>query len=113
MKYPPRLYYLSYAMALSLFLWIIKDALLKWLEKITHRLVLLISYIGSHTIWIYLWHIPLLSLAARLDSAFLRFSVVFVLATLVAYVQAELVLRLTSKLPNSRWKKNLQMVFIG
>ena len=112
-KYPPRLYYLSYAMALSLFLWMIKDALLRWLEKITHRLVLLISYIGSHTIWIYLWHIPLLSLAARLDSAFLRFSVVFVLATLVAYVQAELVLRLTSKLPNSRWKKNLRMVFIG
>ena len=113
LKYPPRLYYLSYAMALSLFLWMIKDLLFRCFENTSQRLVRLVTYIGSHTIWIYLWHIPLLSLVEPIDSALLRFLIVFVLASLVAYIQEVIVLKLTSNMLDSKWKKNLRKVLIG
>lgn len=112
-KYPPRLYYLSYAMTVSLVLWITKDSLYQWLQKTSERLTRLVTYIGSHTIWIYLWHIPLLSLAKHIDSIPLRFWVVYLFAFLIACIQAEIVLKLTGSMPDSKWKRNLRMVLIG
>ena len=55
-KYPPRLYYISYGIACSFFVFIL-------CEKHTLKIfeLSLIRYISTHSIWIYLWHIFLLT----------------------------------------------------
>ena len=56
-KYPPRLYYLSFGIAVSYFLLMICEGNT---FKIYQNPV--ITYISKHSMWIYLWHILVLSL---------------------------------------------------
>lgn len=54
-KYPPRLYYTSYAMMCVVLLWQCRKEIanvLRWMH-----LDGLFVFIGSHTMWIYFWHI--------------------------------------------------------
>lgn len=57
-KYPPQLYYLSYALAVALLLWDRAD----WLQAGSERLALrpLLDFLARHSVWFYLWHIALL-----------------------------------------------------
>lgn len=74
-KYPPRLYYLSYGLAWSLML-------LRISEERDAKIYCnaFVEFVGSHTMWIYLWHI----LALRFYSVFhlpevwyLKFAIVY------------------------------------
>ena len=56
-KYPPRLYYLSFGIAVSYFLFMICEG--KTLKVYQTPVV---TYISKHSMWIYLWHILVLSL---------------------------------------------------
>lgn len=54
-KYPPRLYYTSYAMMCVVLLWQFRKQLtdiLRWMHLDEFGI-----FIGSHTMWIYFWHI--------------------------------------------------------
>lgn len=53
-KYPPRIYFITYGIVLSLiFLRTFKKFL-----PLNFKGSVILSFIGSNTIWIYLWHIP-------------------------------------------------------
>ena len=112
-KYPPQVYYLSYAMGCCLFLWLVRVKVFSFLSGLSLRLVDLIAFIGSHTIWIYLWHIPLVSMVKGIDSAIIRFSVVYILATIIVGCQTWLVEKLLPLVKDTKRQKNLRMIFIG
>lgn len=58
-------------------------------------------------------NVPMLSLAKHIDSVFLRFWIVYQLASMVACIQAKIVLKLTGSTPDSKWKRDLRIVLIG
>lgn len=60
-KYPPRPYYLSYALMVALFLWTLAPALLRTVARL--RLAGPFGFLAGHSLWVYFWHIPLLSIA--------------------------------------------------
>ena len=55
-KYPPRFYYTSYALGSSAILWCIKDSIVSVLQAL--KIKNFAVFVGSHTFWFYLWHIP-------------------------------------------------------
>lgn len=87
-KYPPQLYFLLWGTLVSSFLWATKE----WWQKLFEWRSIL--FIAQNTIWIYLWHIPLVTLANKFlaDAGWLtRFIVVYGLALLLVYIQSRLV----------------------
>lgn len=112
-KYPPRIYYLSYSIFCSLILWIVKDNLTCFIGKISARISSCIAFIGSHTIWIYLWHIVALLFCGRIESAFLRFAIVYAIAISITVGQVQLIGMMTDNMVNTTLKKNIRMIFLG
>ena len=110
-KYPPHLYYLSYAFSCIIILWMVRKQLEVILRKV--HLLPLVTYIGSHTLWIYLWHIPLLSLVGMHFIPPVRFLIVYVSAILLSYIQTSAVTWLCTRLPEGRLGKNLKIILIG
>ena len=88
-KYPPRLYYLSYAFAWFYVLWILKDRITS-LAKTIHVMDLL-SFVGSHTMWIYFWHIVILDYVGVLESYNSRYAVTLIVAVLITYFQHQII----------------------
>ena len=106
-KYPPQLYYLLWGMCISCLLWLTSGL---WKRVLDNRLF---TFIGRNTIWIYLWHIPLINIAVGgpLDHWHLGLKYAFVyLGALCLYgVQYYLVQR-----ANVRWKNNgFTKYFVG
>lgn len=60
-KYPPGVYYLLYGAAVAALLWATRKF---WSPVLNCRLT---RFIGSNTLWIYLWHIPFAPFVASLD----------------------------------------------
>lgn len=60
-KYPPDTYYLSYALAVSLLGWLAAPVL--W-RQIGNKGQKLIGFVSGHSLWVYLWQIPLVPLTA-------------------------------------------------
>ena len=106
-KYPPRLYYLLWGMCMSCLLWLTSGI---WKRVLDNSLF---TFIGRNTIWIYLWHIPLVNIAVGgpLDHWHLGLKYAFVyLGALGLYgVQYYLV-----KKADARWKNNrITKYFVG
>ena len=74
-KYPPRLYYLSYGLAWSsMLLWISEERDAKIYNNA------FVEFVGSHTMWIYLWHILALKFYTTFhlpEVWFLKFAIVY------------------------------------
>ena len=110
-KYPPSIYYLSYATTVSIFLWIFSGTLLKIIEKnITTKNIIL--FIAKNSIWIYLWHILLVKL---LQTDFvLKYIIVFFLSTCITFFQVCFVNSiLISNISSSKIKTNLKTILTG
>lgn len=92
-KYPPHLYYLSYAIAISLLAYIAADSLLKWVKSMKLQNVVL--FVGRNSMWIYLWHIFAIRIKLLFElqfSSFISFYLfVYGLAILFTVVQRYLV----------------------
>lgn len=112
-KYPPQLYYLSYALAVSLFLFLIKDWAASFVYKISQRLGDAICWIGQHTLWIYLWHILFVTFSEDMQSSVCRFGIVLVSAIVCTYLQCLVLKVLYPYIKNPSLKKNLQILFEG
>ena len=109
-KYPPSAYYLSYALYVSCLVWLSTESGLKSVRRL--GLLALIMFIGRNSLWIYLWHIPLIE--AITLPFYLKYPVVFAAATLGTFLQvtfAQRVLMLT--IDNSTLKRNLRLIFAG
>lgn len=88
-KYPPSLYYLSYGLGVSLILFSIRDSISKIV--CCERIKRVISFIGSHTMWIYLWHIPFFSLSFGLFTWYIRFFIILLAPMIVVLIQSNIV----------------------
>ena len=71
------------------------------------------AYMGSHTIWIYLWHIVALLFCDSIESAFLRFAIVYAIAISITVGQVKLIGMMTDNMVNTTLKKNIRMIFLG
>lgn len=78
-KYPPRMLFIIYGISVSSILWVLKPLI----KKISDSK--LISFIGQNTMWIYLWHIPMIDITIGISPLFLRYIIVTIL-TLVAFL---------------------------
>lgn len=110
-KYPPKLYYSSYAISLSLLLYVFRRKILSFCSMI--KVVSIFEFLGSHTIWIYFWHIPLIKPIMIIPSDSLRFFIVITTATAITYLQTKIVNKVIIKIKKDSIKRNLRIIFIG
>ena len=111
-KYPPQIYYTSYAIAITTILWMFRKDITKLCDAL--RISTIMTFIGSHTLWIYFWHvIILLIVSARISNSIILFAVVFLLAVILDWFQVRFINRLISWANNENIKKNLSIVFLG
>lgn len=83
LKYPPSLYYFSYAIFVSTLLWLCSSHM----ESLINKLFLkkLVLFIAQNSIWIYLWHIPLIKF---ISATFMtKYLLVFGFSTLITLCQ--------------------------
>jgi hypothetical protein len=100
-KYPPRLYYLSYSISVSLLAYSI--VFKKQIRNVVIRKMLI--FISSSSIWIYLWHILFLYVymwfpppkTSWADNFLAIFSCVFFSSVILTYIQKQAVERLLCK----------------
>lgn len=110
-KYPPLLYYTMYALAAIMLLWLTRRSIARFCERL--HLMPLLTYIGSHTLWIYLWHILWLHLVPVTWHWLLQYACLLVLAVTCTWVQTQLLHRLLLHVTNPRTQTNLKVLFEG
>ena len=109
LKYPPSIYYFSYALFISSLLWIHSQSIDHVIEKL--KIKNFVLFTARNSIWIYLWHIPLVK---TLHSHFiLKYLIAFSVAVLITYVQVSLVSRLSSRIQSTKLKSNIKMLLTG
>lgn len=109
-KYPPRIYYIEYALSVTAILWSQRDKIAFLLKK--NGLFKFAKFVGSHTFWIYLWHIPMVDCLHVCNNGLLFFFVFF-LAILITYLQVLIVDVICNYIINQSIKQNVRMIFIG
>jgi peptidoglycan/LPS O-acetylase OafA/YrhL len=114
-KYPPSAYYVSYGLALSILSWVVTQNAQAMLQGFRGG-GKVILFIARNSLWIYLWHIPLIIFAPRLlPSPWpLTYLSVYGAAVLMAYFQVVVVERLVLPLVQEETvRKNIQTVLVG
>ena len=96
-KYPPNSYYIIYGIFMSVLLYYIKYVLPGRAEIFFSSKQ--IMFIGSNTIWIYLYHIPLIQITTFLNVKiwYLQFLIVYLLAIMITYIQVSIVKMIENK----------------
>lgn len=110
-KYPPRIYYLAYALGVSAVLWLSRQIICEILRNI--RLYAFAQFVGSHTFWIYLWHIPFVDYMVKRYDSLTTFITVYFIAIFITYIQTMAVNKLCDSISRPIFRKNLQMILIG
>ena len=108
-KYPPALYYLSYALGVSGVLWLVADALMvtitdSWLTKP-------MRFVAQNSLWVYLWHMPLVDMVHL--PFYWKYPMVFAGASLVTFVQVQCVRQVLPHVSNASVRINLKLVLTG
>lgn len=91
-KYPPQSYFLLYGVVMSaiLYLMIVKGKVYRYLT--------IFEFIGCNTIWLYLYHIPLIQLTGKLGLHWaIRYFIVYFLAFILTYAQVKLIEKIQAK----------------
>lgn len=117
-KYPPRSYYVFYAILISNILLKNKNKLMILEKGFIGKIV---SFIGNSTMWIYLWHIPPVMVIQLLNKKGIAvqyipaFIIVFTVAVVATYVQQRIIKFVCGKFltNNTDFAKNLKIVFLG
>lgn len=85
-KYPPTNIFLLYGLIMSILCYMV--IYLKQRVKLNG----VVNYIGCNSIWIYLWHIPFISITARMEMVWwLRFVIIYLGAAGIYFVQYSLI----------------------
>lgn len=109
-KYPPTAYYLSFALAGSTLLWLSTNWILSRIKFI--KILQFIEFSANNSIWIYLWHIPIVQ-AINL-SYWIKYPLVFMFATTVTFIQVKCVTSfIIPRIHSISTKKQLQTLFTG
>lgn len=100
-KYPPRLYYLTYSVGISVFLFLIRKYINRIFEIV--RINRFVSFVCQHSLWFYLWHILGLQLSTRIDAnQTIQFICLLSFCFVVIYIQNALVAYMLIQHPNSK-----------
>lgn len=110
-KYPPRFYYTCYALGFSAILWHFKDTIVRCLKKT--KMIKFALFVGSHTYWVYLWHIPFIDSMAGKYHIIIYFVIAYFSAILLTYLQSRIVQIVCGSLRNDYISKNIKMIFVG
>ena len=98
-KYPPRLYYLGYAISVSLMLYFLVE--IKDIFNIKENVnITIISFISKHTMWIYLWHvlyIYIINFKFNTLNWIIKFIAVLTLAISTTLIQSKIIRKLKIK----------------
>ena len=86
-KYPPRLYFLSYGLFMSLALYYVAK------KSDIQSIPSIIQFIGSNTIWIYLYHIPIIPFVIHLfpQSWLIQYLLIYILAVALCFLQVKII----------------------
>lgn len=109
-KYPPSIYYFSYALFVSIFLW----QYIEFIDKVLLYLKIkrFSLFIANNTIWIYLWHIPFVKFIHT--TFFIKYIIVYTSAVLIAYFQTFILNKIILPgIENMSLHKNLKTIFSG
>ena len=94
-KIPPRSYFILYGSAVSLLLWTTR---FWWIKIINFKLFV---WIGQNTIWIYLWHMPVVLFANHfLDNWVIKYVLVYFTVVIIFLIQYKLVNKTKKKFAN-------------
>lgn len=92
-KYPPQYYYIFYGLFMSLVCYAICSY-----THIGDTMPSICRFIGMNTIWIYLYHIPIVHITVWLPMPWwIRYIVVYVIAVVISYIQISIVNKLQSR----------------
>lgn len=104
-KYPARLYYFSYAIPMTI-------VCIEFIKKIRLKSNLLINFISSSSLWIYLWHILVLyvvkSIIVNDKLWILQYLAVLIISIIIAYIQ-----NIVIKFLIDKYKMAFLKVFLG
>lgn len=104
-KYPARLYYFSYAIPMTI-------VCIEFIKKIRLKSNLLINFISSSSLWIYLWHILVLyvvkSIIVNDKLWILQYLAVLIISIIIAYIQ-----NIVIKFLIDKYKMTFLKVFLG
>jgi len=114
-KYPPSAYYLSYALGMTILAYLVADKGVVIISKFK-KLEFWILFIAQNSMWIYLWHIPIVEFFED-DSTFnfsIEYFVTYSGATLITFFQAFVVKNmLLPAIKQESLKKNLAVLLTG
>ena len=111
-KYPPMLYYTSYAITVVMILFTYKNKIQKAIQMI--KLDSLTTFVGTHSIWVYFWHTPIISIGLKiLDNYLIRYLFVYTIAIVLTSIQVRAVNCITESIRNDNVKKNVKQIFLG
>ena len=114
-KYPPQIYYSSFAIAIISILWMRRKSIERKMNGMLEgKVSTFFKYIGSHTIWIYFWHIPFVEFFTYTNSDMhymAKFAIAMSAAFLIVFLQEQLIRNLNTT--NGRIQKWLNILFIG
>ncbi|PPC74854.1 acyltransferase [Pokkaliibacter plantistimulans] len=110
-KYPPSYYYFSYAIFVGLGMFLISSSLANVLKNL--RLIDLVRFIAKNSIWIYLWHIPLVMFIS-INGFSIKYVVVYLGALIVTFVQVMCVkLVIVPRCKTQSFKNNICSILTG
>jgi fucose 4-O-acetylase-like acetyltransferase len=110
-KYPPTFYYVFYSVLASFTLWLLSSYVIK-----AERLNALWVFMGSNTLWIYFWHIVMLTVLPlhEIKSYLIRYVVVVFASLAIYWLHYNLFKKLIiPKISNKSVSKTLSNLFIG
>jgi peptidoglycan/LPS O-acetylase OafA/YrhL len=114
-KYPPSAYYIFYAILVSVLAWLMVGKIECSLNKFK-RLERVILFVAQNSIWVYLWHIPLVKLfKVYSDPNFIfKYVVIYFGAALITFVQVSIVKKvLLPVIAQEATKKNVKILLTG
>jgi len=90
-KYPPSIYYSSYALAITLLLWIYSDNIWKKVEG-TIFCKKIILFIAQNSLWIYLWHIPFVKIFNFIEINYIiKYVLIIIISSTIVFLQVYIV----------------------
>lgn len=117
-KFPPSFYYFSYAIFIVCILWPQLPKATQFLAK--WRIMPIIVFVSSNSIWIYLWHILVLAYMNRIGTQNLYLNycqiwlLVLSLAIIITFMQYRFITRLLAPhISSPMIRKNITQLFTG